>query len=105
MTKSKRTPEQSARHREGMRQFANSQRDTADEASAHWGADDPMHPFMPVGAGQEFRDWLDFVERVARPIIDSDVTEEEAVQAAMALYRKASPYFICTALVMAANRS
>ena len=101
---SKRTPEERARHREGLRQSANSQRDTADWAAAHYGVDDPLHPPMPFDP-QPFRDWLDFVERVARPLVEADGDDHDAEQAAMALYRKASPYFICTALVMAANRA
>lgn len=92
--------ESKARHLEGLRRFASSQRDTADEVSAQWGVDDPLHPWH-LGL---FRDWLDFVDQVARPLVDAD-GDEDAVQAAMALYRKACPHYICTALVMAANRA
>jgi hypothetical protein len=60
--------------------------------------DDPLHPHQ-LG---EFRDWQDFVDRVARPLIEADGDDTE--QAAMALYRKASPYFICVSMVMMANR-
>jgi hypothetical protein len=91
------------RNREGLRRFANSTRDTADDVGARWQADDPLHPLMPTGDDQPFRDWLDFVDRVARPLVEA--TDHDAEQAAMVLYRKASPYFICVALVMAANRA
>jgi|SRR6187549_2598203 len=90
------------RHRESLRQFANSNRDAADETARRWGVDDPLHPFMPTGSEQPFRDWLDFVDRVARPLVEA--TNHDAEQAAMVLYRKASPFYICAALVMAANR-
>lgn len=85
-----------------MRQFANSQRDVADEVCARWGVDDPLHPPMLTGDDQLFRDWLDFADRVARPIVEFD-GDDAAEQAAMALYRKASPFFICAGLILAAN--
>ena len=94
--------------REAMRHTANATRDTADEmARMYDGCDDPLHPFMPVGTrfGQPFRDWIDFVERVARPLVEADGNDHATEQAAMALYRKASPHFICACLVMAANRA
>jgi len=90
------------RFRESMRQFCNRERGIADEAAARWKCDDPQHPLSLDP--QEFRDWRDFVDRVARPLIEAD-GDDETTQAAMALYRKASPYFICVSLVMAANRA
>jgi len=85
---------------ESMRRFCNRERDIADEAATRWKCDDPLHP---LGLDpQEFRDWRDFIDRVARPLIEAD-GEDVATQAAMALYRKASPYFICASLVMASN--
>ena len=48
--------------RESYRRAANSARDTADEL-ARWrgGCDDPHHPWMPLGEGQQlFRDWREF---------------------------------------------
>ena len=59
---------------------------------------DPTYPPAPP-----FRDWQDFVDRVARPLVEAE-DDHEAEQAAMALYRQASPYFICVAMVMMANR-
>ena len=100
----KRTPEEVAHHRESLRQFANAQRDTADETAARWGVDDLLHPFMPVGDEQEFRDWRDFVERVARPLVEAE-DDEAAVQEAMRLYRKASPHFIALCLWFAVRAS
>ena len=85
--------------REHMRVLANRQRDVADEmARMYDGCDDPLHP-----SSHAFRDWEDFVARVARPLVESgeDVAAE---QAAMALYRQASPFGICLALVLACNR-
>jgi hypothetical protein len=73
-------------------------RDSADEACAEWGVDDPLHPY----GEQAFRDWLDFVDRVARPLVEAD-GDHDAEQAAMKLYRQASPYYICTALVLAVS--
>lgn len=64
-------------------------------------ADDPLHPLMPIGDDQPFRDWLDFVERVARPIVEAD--GDMAVDEQMTLYRLANPHFICGCLVVAAN--
>jgi len=63
---------------------------------------DPRQPFMSVGEHQPFRDWVDFTERVCRPLLNAG--DEAAEQAAMALYRQASPMFIASALVMALNR-
>jgi len=89
-----------------MSQLANKTRDVADEMAAMYGGcDDPLHPFMPVGDHQQFRDWLDFVDKVARPLVEADGNAEvDRAASAMLLYRKTSPYFICSALVMAANR-
>lgn len=78
-------------------------RATADEMAAMWGADDPLHPTMPLDP-QPFRNWVDFVDRVARPLVEDDLGYE-AVQEIMREFRKASPYFLCVALVMAANRA
>lgn len=66
--------------------------------------DDPLEPFMSVGGDAPFRDWIDFVDRVARPLVEGD-GDVEIEQAAMRLYRLANPYFVCIALVMAANRA
>jgi hypothetical protein len=86
--------------REAMSRNANATRDLADEfAGMFGGCDDPLHPHE-LGV---FRDWVDFVERVARPIAEGE-GDQEAEQAAMRLYRQASPFSICTALVMMANR-
>lgn len=90
--------------RDYMRYSANRSRDLADEM-ARWrgGCDDPMHPFMPCGDPQEFRDWHDFfTERACRPLVESEDPAE--IQAAMALYRKANPHWIAVSLVMALNR-
>jgi hypothetical protein len=71
-------------------------------AAVQGATDDPLHPVMPTGEDQVFHNWLDFVERVARPIVEAE-NDDGAEQAAMALYRKASPFFVCAALVMASN--
>lgn len=85
-----------------LRRTANQTRDTADEMAARMGGcDDPLHPFLT--AGVEFRDWVDFVDRVARPLVEAE-EDHKAEQAAMALYRKASPFSICVSMVMMANR-
>lgn len=92
--------------RASMRQFANQQRDIADEAARMFdGCDDPQHPWsmFDEDGKQRFTSWVDFVERVARPLVEAE-GDEEAVQKAMALYRTQSPYYICVALVMALNR-
>lgn len=49
-----------------------------------------------------FRSRQDFVNRVARPMVDAngDEGEEERI---MKLYNQASPYFICTSMVMMDN--
>ena len=86
--------------RESLRRGVNDLRATADETAALVdGSDDPLHPYSP----QVFMSWVDFVDRVARPLVEADGDHDQE-QAAMALYRKASPYFICVSLVMAANR-
>lgn len=88
-----------------MTKCANNTRDTADEmAGMYGGVDDPQHPWMGVGDQQLFRDWVDFTEKVCRPLVEADGDDEVAIQAAMALYRKQSPYGICVSLVMALNR-
>lgn len=88
--------------REAMRRVARDTRDSADEmARFYGGCDDPLHPFMPVGDKQPFRDWVDFHDRVCVPLVlDAD---EASVQEAMRLYRQASPAFIATALFLAAR--
>lgn len=94
-----------AEMRAHMTNSANRERDIADEMAAMYGGcDDPLHPFMPVSDGQPFRDWIDFVDRVARPLVEAD-GDEKAEQEAMRLYRTVNPYYICVALVMAANRT
>lgn len=86
--------------RENMTRQANATRDAADEmARMFGGCDDPTHPHGP----QVFRDWVDFVDRVARPLVEAE-DDPEAEQAAMALYRQASPYLICVSMVMMSNR-
>jgi hypothetical protein len=85
-----------------MAEFVRSQRDTADWAAAYFEVDDPLHPLMSL-TPQPFTDWLDFVNKVARPLIENDGVDDAVEQAAMVLYRQVSPYYICTALVMAAN--
>lgn len=87
--------------RELLRNGINDMRVTADETALLFdGSDDPHHPYGP----QVFTDWLDFVDRVARPLVEAE-RDHGVEQAAMALYRKASPYYICVCLVMAANRA
>jgi hypothetical protein len=65
------------------------------------GCDDPLHPFMPVGDVQPFRDWRDFYERVCVPLVESE--DEATIQEAMRLYRKAAPHFIALAVFFAAR--
>lgn len=85
-----------------MANFVREQRDTADWAAAYYGVDDPLHPLMPLEP-QPFTDWVDFVDKVARPLIENDGDDPLAERAAMKLYRTVSPYYLCAALVMAAN--
>lgn len=87
-----------------MQHCARSTRDTADQmARQYGGVDDPMHPWMGVGPDQVFRDYVDFIARVARPLVEAD-GDEITVQVSMALYRKESPFGICVSLVMLQNR-
>lgn len=89
--------------RERFRVFANGERDRADRMAAQWKCDDPLHPYGGIEERQRhYVNWLEFAEVVCRPIVESD--NDEAVQAAMVLYRQACPYYIATALAMAANR-
>ena len=98
-----------------MRGLANQLRDLADNISGRYGADDPLHPHQ---AGQ-FRDWRDFVDRVARPLVDAMravpvVTADGATRVALApgaagkeamrRFRTVSPYYLCDVLVMMADR-
>lgn len=87
-----------------LRSHANRQRDLADEIAKRYGVDDPLHPL----GGRQFADWREFVDRVARPLVDRvdepHLIGDEAEQAAMALYRTVSPFAICAMLVMMANR-
>lgn len=93
-------PTNDAETREWLRHCANSSRDTADKiARQRGGSDDPHHPWGP----QVFRDYEDFIDRVARPLVEAD-GDDKAVQAAMALYRKQNPYGICISMVMLQNR-
>lgn len=90
-----------AEAKDWMRHCANSSRDLADETALwHGGCDDPLHPSGP----QVFRDYEDFIDRVARPLVEADGDDEVAIQAAMALYRKESPYSLCISMVMLQNR-
>jgi hypothetical protein len=91
--------------RVAMAENARLSRATADEMAAMYdGCDDPLWPFMPAGPEQPFRDWIDFTDRVCRPIVEAE-DDEAALQAAMVLYRQANPHFIATCMVMAANRA
>lgn len=86
--------------KEHMSRTANKTRDTADEmAGMYGGCDDPLYPLKI----NEFRDWVDFAENVCRPLVEAG-KDKVTEQAAMARYRKASPFFISVALVMALNR-
>jgi hypothetical protein len=86
--------------RENLTRQVNNLRASIDEqARMMGGCDDPTHP-LNLGT---FRDWRDFVDRVARPLVEAD-NDHDAEQAAMALYRRASPYYICAAMVIMANR-
>jgi hypothetical protein len=97
MAKAKHTEQE---FKDAMRQAANRNRDLADEmAMKYGGVDDPHHPW----GTQVFRDYEDFIDRVARPLVEAD-GDQEAVQAAMALYRKQNPYGICISMVMLKNR-
>ena len=87
--------------REHMRHQASQTRDLADEmALMYGGCDDPLHPWS---IDHPWNNWIEFVDLVCRPLVEAedDVT---AQQAAMALYRKVNPHYVCTALVVAANR-
>lgn len=98
------TPEQL---RASMMYVVNRVRDTANEMAARYGGcDDPMHPWR---SPSEFRDWRDFVDRVARPLLDAEASTDAdggraQEQEAMRLFRTVSPYYLCTALVMMDNR-
>ena len=61
--------------------------------------DDPLEPFMATGPDQLYRDWLDFADRICKPMIELD---EEAAAEAFVLFRKANPYSIAVCLVIAA---
>ncbi len=61
--------------------------------------DDPTQPHS-LG---EFTSWQDFVDRVARPMVEADGNLAQE-QEAMELFEKASPYFICVSMVMMDNR-
>lgn len=88
--------------RESMRQAANTTRDTADEMAAMYGGcDDPLHPWLVLQ--NPWNNWIEFVDQVCRPLVEGE-GDEAAVQAAMKLYRKVNPHYLCVALVMAANR-
>lgn len=91
--------------RENMRRNATASRATADEMAAMYdGCDDELWPHMLAGPDQLFRDWIDFTDRVCRPIVEAE-DDPAAVQAALALYRKANPHFIALCMVMAANHA
>lgn len=87
--------------REDMRKAANHSRDVADEMALMFdGCDDPTHPWI---LDTPWNNWVEFVTMVCRPLVEAE--DDFTEQAAMALYRKASPRYICIALVMAANRA
>ena len=75
-------PVRDARLRKGLQHAANGSRDTADELAASMGGcDDPMHPWHEPG---QFLDWQDFVDRVARPVVESeDAPSPEEAEAVM----------------------
>lgn len=52
---------------------------------------------------QVFRDYVDFIDRVARPMVEADGDEEKMAEA-LALYRLQNPYGICISMVMLWNR-
>lgn len=86
--------------RAAMARQVNEARTALDEqARMLGGCDDPVHPLKVHG----FRDYEDFVDRVARPLVEAE-DDPAAEQAAMALYRQVGPYYICAAMVMMTNR-
>ena len=98
MTKAKRKTHEEVKA--GLAEHVRRMRDAADEAARMMGGvDDPTYPHDL----DTFRDWRDFVDRVARPLVEAE-DDEAAEQAAMRLYRKVSPYYICASMVMMANR-
>lgn len=91
--------------KEQMKDFCNHERDLADETSARYECDDPLHPWaLFENSKQLFTDWHDFTQQVCVPLVEADGDDEEKIQTAMKLYRKASPYSIAVSLVMALNR-
>ena len=83
-----------------LRGVANGLRDTADEMCHRYGVDDPLHSYHSPGVAEQIRDWGEFVEQVARPLVDGEADDQDA----MRLYRRTSPYYICSAMVSMANR-
>jgi hypothetical protein len=98
------TPEAKARRHEGLVRFVRGQRDIADEAARQFGADDPLHHFVRPSGRQPFRDVFDFIDQVARPLVDNDGEDEALTQQLMALYRLESPYYLCVCLVILEHR-
>lgn len=93
------------RIRAHMRVSANQTRALANEMAAMYGGvDDPMYPHDSA-MSNDINDWQDFVDKVARPIVESEGDDyDRAVQAAMHLFRTVSPYYLCAAMVMMDNR-
>lgn len=89
--------------KEAQAKYVRSLRDEADSLAAQWGVDDASHPYNRLGFGDQqlFTSWVDFVEKVARPLVLNDVEDEDEEQRLMALFRTVSPYYLCTSLNMA----
>ena len=57
---------------------------------------DPLYPTLPLNV---WRNWIDFTERGALPLVDAD--EEAAEQSAMADFRKANPHYLAACMAIA----
>ena len=63
----------------------------------------PLRPEGSPRLGETYRDWRDFTNRVARPLVESDCNDPKLEAWHMTLMMEADPYYLAVSLVIADN--
>jgi len=63
-----------------------------------------LRPEGSPALGATYRDWRDFTDRVARPLVENDGDDDRIEKWHRVLMMEADDYYLAVALVMADNR-
>lgn len=70
------------------------------ESPAERRMEQAMTPVVPISF---YEDWMDFTDRVAKPLVDAvEFDDDEVLAAALERWQSVSPYYLAVSLVMAA---